>query len=431
MSNEKPMLIQNLITFLNESPTAWHAVDNATQKLSDAGFEELIEANSWKILLGGKYYIKRNGSSLCAFIIPKKTPESLRLLASHTDSPTLKLKPNAEFQKENMIMLGLEVYGGPLLTSWLNRELGIAGRVFTQNKNGERQESLINLTSAPVIIPQLAIHLDRNVNEQGLILNKQEHLSALAAILDNPVKNEGKYLENLLHTQLEFNKLLSHELYLYPLQPARLIGSNKEMIASYRIDSLASVHAALSALIHSQETSAKRIKMILFWDNEEIGSSTAQGASSPFLAHILERILLSLNMDKEEYFKLISKSLCVSIDLAHALNPNYIDKHDPQHRPLLNKGIVLKSNAQHRYASDASTSAIIIEACNQLNLPFQWFISRGDVPCGSTIGPIHSSATGMSTVDIGCAQLSMHSCREIIGCQDQLEMCQLLAKILD
>lgn len=417
--------LKDLLTFLDSSPTSWHAVEQITQKLKQSGFEPLEEGSPWKLVSGGRYYVTRNGSSLAAFIIPTQKPVAAKIGGSHTDSPGFKLKPNAEYLKEHMVMLGLEVYGAPLLSSWLNRDLGIAGRILVKDSKGKIQEKLVNLTQQPVIIPQLAIHLDRGVNDTGLILNKQEHLAALAAIDNIPPKN---YLEFLLKKQLHFHTLLAHDLFLYPLEPARLIGFNQQLISSYRLDSLGSVYAILQGLTSGAKPDKNWIKMAIFWDHEEIGSETAQGAASSFAPHILERIALATGMGREEYLCLLNRSLCLSVDLTHALHPNYPEKHEPHHQVMLNKGIVIKSNAQNRYATDAKSAAIVIDLCEKQKIPYQKFVSRNDIPSGSTIGPIHARKTGMSTVDIGYAQLSMHSSRELVSSQDHLDMCKLLTE---
>ncbi len=340
------------------------------------------------------------------------------------------MKPQPEVRSHQSLSLGIEIYGAPLLNSWLNKDLGIAGRVFYLNKQNVCIEKLVRLEKYPVVIPQLAIHLDRDVNEKGLVLNKQDHLNALAGFdIDFPDKRS--YIETLLKESLDYNRLISFDLHLFPLDPARLVGYKHPFIASYRIDSLASVHAALSAFLENLTPLEEDIKMIIFWDNEEVGSHTAQGAKSPFLNHTLERILLSLGQSREDYFKLLNRSHCTSIDLAHALHPNHSDKHDPQHRPLLGKGVVLKTNAQQRYATDANSSLPIEIAALKAGIPLQKFASRNDIPCGTTIGPLQACATGMPTVDIGCGQLSMHGCRELMSVEDHHSLYKLLQTVLE
>lgn len=418
-------VVSDLIDFLKRSPTAWHAVEALHQRFSKEGFKVLREEEEWNLKPGGKYVVERNGSSLCAFSLPVKKPEGMDIAASHTDSPGFKLKPNPEFRKENMVMVGVEVYGAPLLSSWLNRDLGVAGRIVYLDKKGEVKESLVNCSDMPVVIPQLAIHLDRQVNEAGLILNKQEHLSALAGCASSEDKT---YLEILLGAKISTGTLLGSDLFLYPLEPPALLGMQKEMLASYRIDSLASVHAIMQGMLHGGSPLHKnRIKMAIFWDNEEIGSETAHGAGSPFLLQVVERLTLALGLSREEFLRLMHKSQCVSVDLAHALHPNHAERHDPRHQIKLGGGIVVKFNAQQRYATDARSCAKIAHLCLQADLPFQKFACRNDIPCGSTIGPIQAALSGISTVDIGIPQLSMHSSREIIAWQDHLDMCRLLA----
>jgi aspartyl aminopeptidase len=422
-------IINDLLSYLNNSPTSWHAVEQACKKLSQKGFIELKEEEKWNLQLGERYYINRKNSSLCAFILPKRTPESVQLFASHTDSPGFKLKPLTEIRRQSMVLLGLEIYGSPLLTSWLNRDLGIAGRVIYKNKEDEIENRLIKFDDFPLIIPQLAIHLDREVNEKGLLLNKQDHFHALAA-LEKDIPLGQSYLETILQRQLELKQLLTFDLFLYPLEQARLVGWQDRFISSYRIDSLVSVHAALSALIEKSTPWEEDIKMIMFWDHEEVGSYTAQGAESPFFNQTLERILFKLDCSKEDFFRILSQSHCTSIDLAHALHPNYIEKHDSMHQPKLGQGVVIKNNAQQRYATDSYSTLPIHLAAAIDNIPLQYFVSRNDMPCGSTIGPLHASQSGMPTVDIGCGQLSMHSSRELMASEDYFHLFNLLKNLM-
>lgn len=424
-----PSKLQDFISFLDEAPTAWHAVDSALHRLKKCGFIELNENDAWNIQPEQGYAVTRNGSSLCAFVTPSHLPKRIRLLASHTDSPGLKLKPKPEIRKNQAILLGVEVYGAPLLSSWLNRDLGIAGRILYANSKGEILESLIRLDRHPLTIPQIAIHLDREVNEKGLQLNKQEHLNAIAGL--ESTFSESSFLETILREKLDVSRLISHDLFLYPLEQARLIGFGASLLAAYRIDSLASVHAALTALLMKPKPMDDEIKMIMFWDNEEVGSHTAQGAQSPFFSQTVERIIEKYRGTREDYFRLLNQSACISIDLAHAFHPNYADKHDSQHPVYLGQGVVLKTNAQQKYATTARSLLPVHLAADQKKLRLQKFVSRNDIPCGSTIGPLHACLTGMPTTDIGCGQLSMHACRELMACQDHLEMCELLEELLD
>lgn len=417
--------IDQLLSFLDSSPTAWHAVDNMSAQLSKEGFQELKEGERWNIKAGGRYWVARNGSSLCAFIVPTDTITHANVVLSHTDSPGFKLKPNAEFRKENMIMWGMEVYGAPLMASWLNRDLGVAGRVVYLDGKKKQHETLVRLDDSPVVLPQLAIHLDRNVNETGLVLHKQEHLSVIAALTSEA--NTGKsYLEQCLKDVCDCHTLLGYDLFLFPLEPAKYIGPDKQMIASYRIDNLCSAFASLTGMLKGKKSEKHILKMIASMDNEEIGSETAQGTASPFLAQVIERVTLALNMSREDYLRIFSESLCISADLAHATHPNYNDRHEARHPIYMERGIVIKHNSQHKYASDARSTSAIAVLCKNHNIPFQHFVTKGDMPCGSTVGPIHAHRTGMPTVDIGIAQLSMHSCRELAASKDYNYLVDLL-----
>ncbi len=421
-------ILTDLKAFLDASPTSWHAVKEIGNRLAIREFHPLREEEKWQLEKGKKYFVARGGT-LCAFCLPEVSVSKAMILASHTDSVALKLKPTPAFQTANMIQFGTEVYGSPLLSSWLNRDLALAGRVVILNNAGHTEERLVFLDDALLFIPQLAIHLDREVNEKGLHLNKQEHLSAIFGLShDRTVALES--LEKLLRRHLSFRSMLSFELFLVPHEPCRFLGFENELLASYRIDNLASVHASLSALGLLEKPSADVLQMGLFFDHEEVGSHSKESAASPFLNEVLDRICHCLHIDKEELLLFKHHSLCVSIDMAHALNPNYPKKHEPHHTPLLGHGVVLKYNADQKYASNALSAAAIVQACQQTNLPYQSYVCRSDIPCGSTVGPVIAQTTGINTVDIGCPQLSMHSAREVMAVQDYLDMVHLLAHLL-
>lgn len=412
--------LSDLKAFLDGSPTSWHATKQMSERLAFKEFQSLDEGSAWELQRGKSYFVHRDGA-LCAFRLPLKRPKRIVLFASHTDSPALKLKPSPLMRKENMLQLGVEVYGAPLLSSWLNRDLYLAGRVVILKANGSVEEQLISLTDQVLCIPQLAIHLDREVNEKGLLLNKQEHLIPILGI-DSPETS----LEGLIKQQVPCEKVLAHDLMLVPKEGAAFIGLHQEMIASYRLDNLAGAYATLSALISLQEPPPDVLQMALFFDHEEVGSISREGAASSFAMDIIDR--LQLSAEEKRMFK--SKSLCVSIDMAHALNPNYAAKYDPQHAPLLGGGVVLKYNANQKYASSAPSAAHIAKACHDLNLPLQCYTARSDAPCGSTVGPILAQTLGIHTVDVGCAGLSMHSIREIIAQRDYLDLVRLLTHLL-
>lgn len=422
-------LIEDFTKFLEASPTAYHAVEEIKKKLLTQGFTELQEADVWKLKASKSYFCTRGGS-LIAFTVPSGDVQETLILASHTDSPALKLKPHSEFIKEKMVMLGVEIYGGPLLNSWLNRDLAIAGKVLYENKRHHVEEALVNITDALVTIPQVAIHLDRKVNDEGLLLNKQEHLSALAAIHHGKDKEEPAYLHHLLSRQLPVHEILAHDLFLYPIEKPSLIGEKGEFFAAYRLDSLVSVNAICNAFVEKRKAQPHQLQMIAFWDHEEIGSQSASGAQSPFLPNAIERILLQLGKSREEYLRLISRSLCVSVDLGHAVNPNYPEKHDPQHKPQLGGGVIVKTHAQKRYATDVASARKIFETARAKKIKLQRFAGRNDIPSGSTIGPIQAALSGIPTVDLGIAQLSMHSTRELIATADHFALYTLLKNLL-
>lgn len=411
-------------SFLANSPTAYQACLEVQKKLLAQGFSELKEKDLWKLKKGGSYFCLRGGS-LIAFILPSSTLQEAVILASHTDSPALKLKPNAEFIKEGMVMWGVEVYGAPLLSSWLNRDLGVAGKILYTDKKGTLHDGLVNFKAAPCTIPQVAIHLDREVNEKGLLLNKQEHLTALASLQEKP-----NYLLSLLKEELPIKELLAHDLFLYPLEEPSFIGSHHEMCAGYRMDSLASVYAITTAFLEHSDKSDQTLRMIALFDHEEIGSRTASGAESPFFSHILERIALHFKLDRDAYLRLIPHSTCLSVDLGHSVHPNYAEKHDPHHKPKLGSGILIKTHAQKKYATDLTSIKKVLAAIKKEKIPYQMIASRNDIPSGSTIGPIHAALTGIPTVDIGIGQLSMHSARELIATQDLVALKMLLSSMV-
>ncbi len=414
-------VLEDFKTFLDHSPTPWHAVREIHNRLTD--FSVLDEGEKWTLEPGKRYCVIRDGA-IAAFTLPTQEMQRALILAAHTDSPALKLKAKASYQEKNMHQLRVEPYGAPLLSSWLNRDLRIAGRMLTLDPQGSTQERLVCF-DVPCFIPQLAIHLDREVNEKGLILNKHEHLSPILGLEDAA---GASLLDTLLASVAPEHTVLTSELFLVPHEKAAFVGRASSLLSSYRLDNLASVHAALLALVEAQPQEHS-VQMALFWDNEEIGSRTREGAASPFLSDLLQRISLALQHDPQDFFILKHNSFCVSIDVAHAYNPNYAQKHDPQHLILPGRGIAIKQNADQKYASSAVSSAKVAKACADLQLPCQYYASRADIPSGSTVGPI-VAANGITTIDIGSPLFSMHSIRETVACQDHLDLKRLLAHLL-
>ena len=416
-------LIEDFKSFLDTSPTSWHAVRQVGNRLSMKDFHPLEENQPWELEKGKKYFVTRGGS-IGTFCLPKEAPSKIILMAAHTDSPSFKVKPIPDIHQNGMSLLEVESYGSPILHSWLNRDIALAGRIFFTNKKDELQEELVFMDDVPMIIPELAIHLHREVNEKGPLLNKQEHLMPLFSLQSkDPITLEG-----LLRRCFSFKSLISFDLHLVPLEPSRFLGVQGDMISSYRIDNLASVHAATCAMATYEGSSI--LPLSVFWDHEEIGSKSWEGAGSSFLNDLLTRIKSFYQLTEEEFLILKRNSLCFSLDMAHGLNPMHLQKHDPNHQPLLGQGITFKSNADLKYASSGYTLSSAIQICKKANLPFQHFVIRSDLVCGSTVGPTITASTGIPTVDLGCAQLSMHSSREIMAVQDYLDLNTFLAQAL-
>ncbi len=412
----------SLIDFINASPSPWHATETAAHRLDTVGATRLREDEPWSLRPGQAMRVVRGGATIAAVRVPDhfsvRKPLPFHIVAAHTDSPCLRLKPRPVPAPQGYRQWGVEVYGGILNNSWLDRDLGIAGRVCAPG----REAVLVRLESGPVRIPQLAIHLDRNVNDAGPLLNPQRHLV--------PVLGQGG--EQSLEARLEAAagapfEDLTFELCLYDVQPAAYGGLNDEFLYAGRLDNLAMCHAALTAFLEAP-ASADVVQVMVLFDHEEVGSVSAQGAKSNFLAALLERTALALGLDREAWLRLLPQSFLISADMAHALHPNYPERHDGEHFPLPNRGPVLKANANQRYATDAPSAARFLHWGREAGVRVQNFINRADLACGSTVGPGLSADLGIPAVDAGNAMLSMHSAREMGGADDPALMEALLRK---
>lgn len=419
-------VVTDLLNYLGDSPTPYHAVHNAVARLQRAGFKALREADPWGRLAPGRYYVEWGDSALAAFVIPD-TPEvqGFRLVGAHTDSPNLRLKPRAEYLKEGYLQLGVEVYGGALLNSWLDRDLGLAGRVLLHGNDG-LETSLIQLAMPLARVTQLAIHLDREVNEKGLILNKQNHMAPIVGLA---TELPTEFLRGLCAERLgvSVDSIARLDLMLYDLCEPSLGGLNEAFLFSARLDNLAMSHAAIWSLIGTAGKTNQQIPMAMLFDHEEVGSESVTGAASGCLPRLLERISLGLGSTREQHLQRLARSLCLSADMAHAVHPNYADRHEPNYKPQLNQGPVIKINAQQRYATCARTAALFERICKQKAIPVQTYVHRTDLACGSTIGPIASTLLGIPTVDVGNPMLSMHSAREMAGSHDPEWMAEAMA----
>jgi len=407
--------IDRLLKFLSHSPTPYHAVANSVSRLEKAGYQQLAEHDQWGSLKKGKFFVTRNDSSLIAFQLgsdPAK--KGFRLVGAHTDSPCLKVKPNAISESEGYGRLAVDVYGGALLAPWFDRDLGLAGRVSYNDKQGKLRSTLINIDWPIAFIPSLAIHLDREVNDKRSI-NRQTDLPALLCSIDKKAPDFSTLLMKQLKTECgikSIGQILGFELNLYDLQPAAVVGLEQEFIASARLDNLLSCHAGLEALLGA---SGSGNPVVVLNDHEEVGSASTSGAEGPFLLSTLGRICGT----DESLQRALSHSVLISADNAHGVHPNFADRHEPGHRPMINQGPVIKVNHNQRYATNSETEALFRQVCENGDLPVQTVVVRSDMGCGSTIGPITATRLGVRTVDIGVPQLGMHSVRELAGVADQ------------
>ncbi len=418
--NMKIKLANSLIDFIDNSPTAFHATNNLVEMFEKESFKKLDLSDSWSLKKGGKYYIVKNGSAIIAFKIGNNPVENgFKIIASHTDSPGFRIKPNPEISKEsNYISVNTEVYGGPILNTWLDRPLGIAGKVSILGKDLLRpEERLVDLEES-IIIPNLAIHMNREVNK-GFKLNPQIHMQPILGMIDKSLREDGLIIDSLSKKlSVDPSDILDFELYLYPKEKGDIIGFNKEFISVPKLDNLAMAYNSAISLIDTEIGSG--VQVFVSFDNEEVGSSTKQGAASPLLRYILERIFIGLSKEREDYFRALEKSFIISADMAHAVHPNFLDKTDPTNRPIINKGPVIKIAANHAYTTDSHSASVYEGICKSLEIPVQKFVNRSDLVGGSTIGPISSTQLPISSVDIGNPMLAMHSIRELAGIDDNL-----------
>jgi aspartyl aminopeptidase len=400
----------DLLAYLAASPSPYHAAQEAAARLERAGFAGLALDAAWGRPPERGYVVR--GGALVAWRRPATLPAHapFRVTGAHTDSPNLRLKPRPDAGGAGWRQLAVEVYGGVLLNSWLDRDLGLSGRLVL----ADGSIHLVHVARPLARLPQLAIHLDRDVNDKGLLLDRQAHLSPVWGL---GVVRDGDVIEIVAsEAGLEPSEVVGAELMLHDLTPPTRLGGDGELLAGGRLDNLVSCWAAMQALVAATE--AEAIAVVALFDHEEVGSESTTGAAGPVLEAVLERLVALACGGTEERLRALAGSMCVSADMAHAVHPNYTDRHEPGHRPLPNAGPVIKVNANQRYASDAATTARFRHACDVAGVPHQLFVSRNNVPCGSTIGPITATRLGIATVDVGCAQLSMHSARELCGADD-------------
>ena len=406
--------MDSLLTWIDASPSPYHAAHNATAELTNAGFERFGSDEKWEE--SDRIVVSWGGVVIAAAFSSRIDPDRLRfrIVGAHTDSPNLRIKPNPDSHKVGYRQLGVEVYGGVLLNSWLDRDLGLSGRVVV--RDGSSNQTLLVHVNRPLLrVAQLAIHLDREVNE-GLKLDRQSHLAPIWGLGTNQEGDFRSFLAEEIGVK-DF-EVLSWDAMCHDLTPATVLGRDNEMYAAPRIDNLASCHAALSALQQIEIVEEDTISVMVLFDHEEVGSESSTGAKGPMLSNALERLAATRSTNREQFLRALNRSICVSADGAHAVHPNYVERHEPEHRVVLNGGPVIKINANVRYATDAESSALFQSVCRSAGVPVQQYAHRTNLLCGSTIGPITAAQLGMSVVDVGSAQLSMHSAREMGGSQD-------------
>lgn len=413
-----------LSAYLDASPSPYHAVQQAELLLGAAGFRRLDEADTWQLAHGDRVWVTRGGSSLAAFVVGNQPAEEggFLLVGAHTDSPNLRIKPQPDLSRHGYRQLAVEGYGGLLLSTWMDRDLSVAGRVVVQDHGRQLSAHLVDLRQPLLRIPNLAIHLNREVNQQGLVLNPQRHMVPVLGLDGDAYGNFRTLLaEHLAEAghPCTAPDIAGWDLGLYDTQGAVIAGHGDAFLHSARLDNLASCHSALTALTATAEGDMAATRGVALYDHEEVGSRSAQGADSTFLQHTLQRLTAALgNPAADALPRAIARSFLVSADMAHAVHPNYADRHEPGHRPLLGGGPVIKRHVGQAYATDGEAEARFVGLCQQANVPMQHFVSRSDLGCGSTIGPITAGQLGIRTVDVGNPLLSMHSIREMCATAD-------------
>ncbi|MEU9349948.1 M18 family aminopeptidase [Streptomyces griseoloalbus] len=418
----------DLMSFLAASPTPYHAVANAAERLEKAGFRQVAETDVWDGTAGGKYVLR--GGAIIAWYVPEgaaaHTP--FRIVGAHTDSPNLRVKPRPDSGAHGWRQVAVEIYGGPLLNSWLDRDLGLAGRLTLRDGSTR----LVDVDRPLLRVPQLAIHLDRSVNSDGLKLDKQRHMQPVWGMGDDV--RDGDLIAFLEETAgLPSGAVTGWDLMVHSVEPPAYLGRDRELVAGPRMDNLLSVHAGTAALaaVASRGADLSCIPVLAAFDHEENGSQSDTGADGPLLGSVLERSVFARAGSYEDRARAFAGTVCLSSDTGHAVHPNYAERHDPTHHPRVDGGPILKVNVNNRYATDGSGRAVFAAACEKANVPFQSFVSNNAMPCGTTIGPITAARHGIRTVDIGVAILSMHSARELCGAQDPFLLANALVAFLD
>ena len=424
-----------MLAYLEASPSPYHAVAASAELLASVGALELSEADAWPA--GPGAFFLRRGGALVAWLVPEgvRAVDGFRVVAAHTDSPNLRLRPRPELGREGLRQLAVEPYGGVLRNSWLGRDLGVSGRLALRRGG---PEVLVRLDEPVCHLAQLAIHLDREVNERGLVLNPHGQLDPIMG-LDEAGPGEvvsGEVVAVLAaRAGVDAAEVVAFDLMLHDLNPPRLVGPAGQLFASGRLDNLCSAYLATAALASlaggtTRASDAPMVAVAVLFDHEEVGSTSAEGAQGTLLSSVLERVVLGLGGGREELFRALARTVVASLDMTHATHPNYPERHDPAHPVRLGGGPVVKVNADRRYATDPAGTATFAAACAAAGVPLQTFVNRADLPCGSTVGPFLAARLGVTTVDVGLGQLAMHAARELAGAADPPMMAAALGAFL-
>ncbi|CDR08325.1 M18 family aminopeptidase [Streptomyces iranensis] len=411
----------DLMSFLRASPSPYHAVASAAERLEKAGFRRIEETASWDGAAGGRFVLR--GGAIIAWYVPEgaEAATPYRIVGAHTDSPNLRVKPIPDTGAHGWRQIAVEIYGGALLNTWLDRDLGLSGRITLRDGS----HHLVTVDRPLMRVPQLAVHLDRSVNTEGLKLDKQRHMTPVWGLGG---VEEGDLIRFVAEeTGVAAEEIAGWDLMTHSVEPPAYLGRDRELVAGPRMDNLVSVHAGTAALIAAAQQELPYIPVLAAFDHEENGSQSDTGADGPLLGTVLERSVFARGGGYEERARAFAGTVCLSSDTGHAVHPNYAERHEPGHHPRPNGGPILKVNVNQRYATDGAGRAVFAAACERAGVPWQSFVSHNSMPCGTTIGPITAARHGIATVDIGIAILSMHSARELCGAQDP----RLLAKALN
>lgn len=419
------MFAEKLIDFINKSPSPFHVTENLGNSFEEAGFTRLDEKEEWELSMGQGYYVTRNDSAIIAFTLPSRTPVNFKMVATHNDSPCFKVKENPEMVADgHYIILNTEKYGGMIMSTWLDRPLSVAGRVVYENEDGITS-CLVNMDRDTLIIPNLAIHMNREIND-GYKYNPQKDMLPLYSMGNE----KGTFTDAVAkECGIDREAVLSYDLFVYNREKGSVWGGNNEFVSAPRLDDLQCTFLSAKALEDAEESDS--ICMSIVFDNEETGSSGNVGADSDFLRTVLDRIRIAIQMDMETYYRMLAGSYMISADNAHGVHPNHSDKADPTNRPYINGGIVIKSNAAKKYSTDALTEGIFKKICKDVGVGYQTYVNRSDIPGGSTLGNISSAQVSVPTIDIGIAELAMHSAYETSGVKDTEDLYKIFSKFFN